>query len=161
MAPISPQSKTAVPIVFGAMTIGNGVEQSRVRDIHEAEQLLDIFQSHGHNEVDTSRIYGSGTSEEYLGKIRWQQRDIIMDTKLYPTARRGFDVPGDQVTHEPEDLRKFLRKSLEALKTDKVDMWYLHGELWWLFQLILGSTVLTCFPQPQIGQSHLSTLYAK
>ncbi len=126
MAPIPPMSKSAIPIVFGAMTIGNGVEQSRVRDIHEAEQLLDIFQSHGHNEVDTSRIYGAGTSEEYLGKIGWQKRGLTMDTKLYPTAGKG--VPGEQVSHKPEDIRKFFQISLKALNTDKVDMWYLHGE---------------------------------
>ena len=126
MAPIPPMSKSAVNVVFGAMTIGNGPEQSRVTDIKEAEKILDIFQSHGHNEIDTSRFYGSGTSEEYLGKMDWQKRGLVMDTKVYPTVGKG--MPGDQITHKPEDLRKYLQISLKALKTDKVDMWYLHGE---------------------------------
>lgn len=59
------------------MTIGNGAEQSRVSDLDEAKQILDIFQSYGHNEVDTSCYYGSGSSEEYLGKLNWQERGII------------------------------------------------------------------------------------
>ena len=123
-------SKTAVPIVFGAMTIGNAPEQSRVKDLKETEKILDIFQSHGHNEIDTSRIYGAGTSEEFLGKIGWQKRGLVMDTKLYPTAGKGLpgDLVRDQVTHTPEDLRKFLQRSLNALNADKVDMFYLHGE---------------------------------
>lgn len=50
--------------MFGAMTIGNGPEQSRTSDIDEAAQILDIFQSYGHNEIDTSRVYVS-TLEKY------------------------------------------------------------------------------------------------
>ena len=29
-------------------------------------------------------MYGKGTSEEYLGKIGWQKRGLVMETKLYP-----------------------------------------------------------------------------
>ncbi|MCJ1299638.1 hypothetical protein MMC08_002430 [Hypocenomyce scalaris] len=119
------QSKTAVNVVFGAMTIGNGAEQSRVTDLDEAKQILDIFQSHGHNEVDTARFYGGGTSEEYLGKLQWQDRGIVMDTKYYPTVGRAMDK--DQWTHKPEHLRENLTRSLKALNAKKVDMWYLHG----------------------------------
>lgn len=122
---MAPHPKSAVNVVFGAMTIGNGEEQSRVSDLDEVKKILDVFQSHGHNEVDTSRYYGSGSSEEYLAKIDWQSRGIIMDTKYYPTAGRG--MPGKQWTHSPEHLRENLQLSLKALNTKKVDMWYLHG----------------------------------
>lgn len=120
-------SKSAVPVVFGAMTIGNGAElgQARVTDINEAAKIIDVFQSHGHNEIDTSRFYGGGTSEEYLGKIGWQKRGLLMDTKVYPT--KGKDLPGEEISHRPEDLRKHLQLSLKALNAKKVDMWYLHG----------------------------------
>ncbi len=37
-------------------------------------ELLDLFQKHGHNEVDTARMYTNGTSEEMLGVIGWQVR---------------------------------------------------------------------------------------
>jgi aflatoxin B1 aldehyde reductase len=49
-----------------------------------------------------------------------------MDTKLYPNAGRPM-VPDEQYTHKPEDVRKGLMKSLKALKTSKIDMFYLHG----------------------------------
>ncbi|KAI7156646.1 Aldo/keto reductase [Hortaea werneckii] len=121
--------KTAVNIVFGAMTFGKeGAEQSRVHDADTAKAILDIFQKHGHSEIDTARAYGNGSSEEMLGDLQWQKRSLTMETKYYPTAGKG--VPGSwdsELRHDPEGLRKNLMKSLEALKTDKVDMWYLHG----------------------------------
>ncbi len=119
------QARSVVNVVFGAMTIGNGREQSRTSDLDEAKQILDIFQSYGHNEVDTSRYYGSGTSEEYLGKLNWQERGIVMDTKDYPTV--GHPNDKDQWTHRPESLRENLHRSLEALNAKKIDMWYLHA----------------------------------
>lgn len=120
------KEKSNVKIVFGAMTFGKaGVEQTRVHDVKDAAAIIDIFQKFGHNEIDTARYYGQGSSEEYLAAIDWKKRGIVMDTKYYPTAGRG--MPGEQTTHTPEDLRKHLLQSLKALNTDKVDMWYLHG----------------------------------
>lgn len=80
--------------------------------------MLDLFQKHGHNEVDTARVYGQGSSEEYLGELKWQDRGIVMETKLYPSAPR---------THKSADLRKYLLESLQALKAEKIHMFYLHG----------------------------------
>lgn len=122
----SAQPRTAVKIVLGAMTIGNGAEQSRVTDISEARKIIDIFRCHGHNEIDTSRFYGSGTSEEYLGRIGWKDLGLVMDTKIYPTVGKNF--PGEQISLQPKDLREHLQRSLKALKAEKVDMWYLHGK---------------------------------
>ena len=47
-----------------------------------------MFQKHGHYEFDSARTYTGGTSEEYLGKIDWKSRGLVMDTKLYPNAVR-------------------------------------------------------------------------
>ena len=118
--------KTNVKIVFGALTFGKpGVEQTRVHSLEEASEILDIFQKHGHNEIDTARMYGQGSSEEYLGELDWKKRDLVMDTKFYPT--KGKNMDNEEWTHRPEDLRENLKRSLKALKTDKIDMWYLHA----------------------------------
>jgi len=124
MATSSP--KSPLNIVFGAMTIGKaGIEQTRVHTLDEAAAILDVFQHHGHIEIDTARYYGQGSSEEFLGELDWQKRGIVMDTKYYPTVGRG--MPGLQTSHKPAELRENLMASLKALKTDKVNMWYLHG----------------------------------
>ncbi|KAK5079787.1 hypothetical protein LTR70_007599 [Exophiala xenobiotica] len=122
----TPQQKSSLNIVFGAMTIGKaGVEQTRVHTLGETAAILDVFQRHGHNEIDTSRYYGQGSSEEFLGDLDWQKRGLAMDTKYYPTAGRG--MPGPQTSHKPAELRENLMASLKALKCEKIDMWYLHG----------------------------------
>jgi len=121
--------KSAVNVVFGAMTFGHaGGEQSRVHDLQTAGAILDVFQKHGHNEIDTARAYGEGTSESMLGELDWQKRGLVMDTKYFPTAGKPLPESWDRtLRHTPDMLRANLVKSLEALKAEKVDMWYLHG----------------------------------
>lgn len=105
------QQKTAVNVVFGAMTFGvEGAEQARVHDLKAAGDILDAFQKHGHNEIDTARAYGNGTSETMLGDLEWQKRGIVMDTKYFPTAgkpvRSMFCVPRlatDRCCRFPQD----------------------------------------------------------
>ncbi|GJE95535.1 aldo/keto reductase [Phanerochaete sordida] len=122
-----PERKLSFNIVMGCMPFGAaGTEACRVHDPKEVGAILDVFQAHGHNEVDTARVYCNGTSEEMLATAEWKRRGLVMGTKLYPTV--VFKTQGiPQVTHSPEDLRKHLDESLKALKTDCIDLWYLHG----------------------------------
>ncbi|KAA1472007.1 Aldo/keto reductase [Dentipellis sp. KUC8613] len=119
-------SKSALNIVMGAMTFGvPGTEGARVHEVEDIEAILDVFQRHGHTEIDTARTYAGGTSEELLGKIDWKGRGLKMDTKLYPNSPKAY-FP-ETINHTPEGLRRHLDNSLKALNTDKLDMWYLHG----------------------------------
>jgi len=96
-----------------------------VHTLPEAGAILDIFQKYGHNEIDTARFYGGGSSEEFLGDLDWKKRGIVMDTKYYPTRGKnmpGKDEPEGGWSHEPEHLRENLRRSLKALKCEKLDM---------------------------------------
>ena len=65
-----------------------GFEMTRVFTLEDTAALLDTFQSHSHNGTDTVRVYGEGSSEEYLGALDWQAHGLIMETKLYPTYLR-------------------------------------------------------------------------
>ncbi|KAM7219389.1 aflatoxin b1-aldehyde reductase [Rhypophila decipiens] len=127
------EAKSAIKIVFGAMTIGKpGVEQARVTSLEDASKILDVFQKHGHNEIDTARVYGGGSSEEHLGQLKWQDRGLVMDTKLAPTGagnlKTRIALDGLRLyTHDPRELREGLLDSLKALQTDKIDMFYLHA----------------------------------
>jgi len=95
-----------------------GAEQARVHDLQECNAILDVFQKYGHKEIDSARTYGGGSSEEYLGKLNWKERGIIMDTKLSPSRRMRSDAK--TYTHKPEELKPALLESLAALNTDKV-----------------------------------------
>ncbi|KAJ7286404.1 Aldo/keto reductase [Mycena rebaudengoi] len=102
------------------MTFGApGKETATVPELKDVEAILDVFVKHGHHEVDTARLYGKGTSEEYFGKINWKEKGLLLETKGYP-------YPLLNISHTPEDLCKNPMVSLKALKTDKLEMWYLH-----------------------------------
>ncbi|GJE95534.1 aldo/keto reductase [Phanerochaete sordida] len=122
-----PEQKSALNIVMGCMTFGaEGAEGCRIHDPEEVGAILDVFQAHGHHELDTARLYCFGTSEEMLATVEWKKRGLAMGTKLWPTAL--WKMPNiAQITHSPEDLRKYFEESLKALKTDCIDLWYLHG----------------------------------
>ncbi|KAJ7286400.1 Aldo/keto reductase [Mycena rebaudengoi] len=116
-----PKQKSALNVVLGAMAFGApGTHTGSITELKDIEAILDIFVKQGHHEVDTARFYNMGTSEEYLGKINWTDQGILMETKLYPSAKMN-------ASHSPEDLRKHLMASLKALNTDKLEMWYLHA----------------------------------
>ena len=99
---------------------------TRVTTLDDTAAILDAFQKYGHNEIDSARVYGEGSSEEFLGKLDWQKRGLIMDTKLYPTYVNAT-MSKEHYSHKPEDLHAGLQASLKALKTGKLEMWYLHG----------------------------------
>jgi aryl-alcohol dehydrogenase-like predicted oxidoreductase len=89
-----------------------------VPSIEDAGAILDVLQKFDLNEVDTARGYGGGSCEEYLAELKWQERGIVLATKLSPAATPS---PGSY-THKPEDLRRGIQASLAALKTDKLDL---------------------------------------
>lgn len=128
----TPQPKTAVKIVFGCMTFGApGAEQSRVHDLDECRAILDIFASHGHTELDTARMYGLGTSEDYLRQLGYttpsDSHHFQIATKSFPSARKPDFPAKDRYTFEPSDIHRAIDDSLKALGTDSFDLFYLHS----------------------------------
>lgn len=91
---------------------------ARVVEYKDFTDALDYFQSQGYNEVDTARLYVNGKQEEWTGQAGWKERGLTLATKNFPAS------PGQ---HRPEALKATLSKSLEALKTDQVDIFYLHA----------------------------------
>ena len=63
---------------------------ARVHSTSEAGAMLDLFEAHGHEEVDTARMYGNGSSEEMLADCSWERRGLVMETKLYSIARNSL-----------------------------------------------------------------------
>ncbi|KAJ7470717.1 Aldo/keto reductase [Mycena latifolia] len=108
---------TRVPLLFGTMTIGDeGASGVRNSDLTECNDILAVFSSYGHTEIDTARMYGGGTTEKLLSKL--DLIDSSIDTKVYPFK------PGD---HSPTALRSTFFTSLEALNRKKVRVLYLHA----------------------------------
>lgn len=99
-----------------------GTLGTRIHDINECQKVAEYLSSKDYHEYDCARRYGDGSSEEFLGKLRdmGALEGTVIDTKVL-VAVPG--VPGD---HTPDKIRASLQASLEALKTDKVRVFYLH-----------------------------------
>eukprot|EP01119_Soliformovum_irregulare_P009467 TRINITY_DN2279_c0_g1_i2.p1 TRINITY_DN2279_c0_g1~~TRINITY_DN2279_c0_g1_i2.p1 ORF type:complete len:327 (+),score=94.51 TRINITY_DN2279_c0_g1_i2:128-1108(+) len=104
-------------IVLGTMTLGESGLGARIKDPKDVKEVLDTFKSYGHDELDTARMYCSGNTERMLGDLQAPSQ-FTLATKVFPVEA------GD---HKPEKLKATFKKSLEMLKVDKVDIFYLHA----------------------------------
>ncbi|EPQ53765.1 Aldo/keto reductase [Gloeophyllum trabeum ATCC 11539] len=85
-------------------------------------QFLDTLFESGCTNWDTANVYHD--SEELLGK--WfektgRRKDIFLATK-FGVARQ----PGRVINGDPEYVRECIEKSLKRLRTNYVDLYYLH-----------------------------------
>lgn len=120
MAPI--ETKTELKVVLGTMNMGKeGIPLTRVHDLKDCTAIVDVFQKHGHNEIDTARLYGFGSTEEYLAQMKWQERGLVVGTKLSP--KKFGPKP---YSHKPADLERGVLASKQALQTEQLDLFYLH-----------------------------------
>jgi len=117
-----------VPVLsFGTATFGGGSEFYRAwgsTDVAEAKRLVDICLEAGVSCFDTANSYSTGMAEEILGAaIAGRRNDLILATKA--TFPMG---PGP---NEAGSSRHFLRRacedSLRRLRTDHIDVYYMHG----------------------------------
>lgn len=61
------------------MTIGaEGKGATRISDLTASQEVLDTYRQYG-TELDTARVYGAGTTEEYLAKLNTD--GFVIDTK--------------------------------------------------------------------------------
>ncbi|MDJ1134998.1 aldo/keto reductase [Streptomyces iconiensis] len=93
--------------------------------IEESRRLVDIYAEAGGNFLDTANVYGGGASEEYLGELLKGRRDtFVLSTKFNAMTRPGD--PNSAGNHR-KNLRNSLETSLRKLRTDHVDMLWLHA----------------------------------
>lgn len=105
-------------IGFGCNQIGSG--KTGYKDFARAKEAVFLALDKGINCFDTADIYGERRSEEWLGRILSSERHkVILSTKA------GLTGEGGRNGH-PGHLRNSLENSLKKLKTDYVDIFYLH-----------------------------------
>lgn len=115
---MSTAGSAGVPaMVLGTMTLGDTVDADRAAAIVRA--ALD----HGVNSFDTANGYATGRSETILGDLLAGQRDHVQ------IATKAGIYPGDAAGHpllSREGMTRSLEASLARLRTDHVDVFYLH-----------------------------------
>jgi aryl-alcohol dehydrogenase-like predicted oxidoreductase len=92
----------------------------------DAVKLLHAALERGVDHFDTAEIYGMGHNESLLGEAFHDRRDqAFIATKFGPVYN-----PGDRtvrgVDGSEANMRRAIEQSLRLLKTDHVDLYYLH-----------------------------------
>jgi len=116
-------------IGFGAWTIALNWWGKEI-DEDEAKRMLKKAYDVGINFFETGDMYGKGKSERLIGEVfKGMRNEIVISTKY------GYDYESvDQIGHkelpqrfDAEFTDHALKKSLERLQTDYVDVYGLHN----------------------------------
>ena len=117
------------PITLGTMTFGDQNTQG------DAFEQLDYAVSKGINSIDIAEMYPvppkantCHRTEEIIGNwLKDQKReDLVISTKI-AGPRRSIDwIRGGPKSLDRENINEAVNNSLRRLKTDYVDLLYLH-----------------------------------
>jgi aryl-alcohol dehydrogenase-like predicted oxidoreductase len=117
---------TGLPVsVVGIGTWQFGGEWGRDYDVPEVRDILDRARELGVNLLDTAECYGDHVSERLIGEaIEGRRTEWCIATKF--GHRYLGDFQRDQLWSAGEVIRQ-LDASLEALRTDYVDLYQFHS----------------------------------
>jgi aryl-alcohol dehydrogenase-like predicted oxidoreductase len=119
-----PTGLRVADLVLGAMTFG---EQGGVgAPPAECRRILDAYADAGGNVIDTAINYRGGASEQIVGELLARRRDRFVLATKYTVTRDATDPNGGG--NHRKNLRLSLETSLRRLRTDHVDIYWVH--LW-------------------------------
>jgi aryl-alcohol dehydrogenase-like predicted oxidoreductase len=92
-------------------------------EFHEVKAIIHEALDCGVNFVDTSNVYASGVSEEYIGRaLQGRRHGMLIGTKFGSRRQHGPNLFGGS--------RKFVMNAVEAslrrLQTDYIDLYMIH-----------------------------------
>ena len=106
-----PQGGSAPALGMGSWHLAQGRHP-----VAEEENALRTGLSLGMTLIDTAEMYGSGASEEMIGRVIAGQREkVFLVSKVLPSHATRAD-----------DIRRACAASLARLKTDYMDLYLLH-----------------------------------
>jgi hypothetical protein len=78
----------------------------------------------GYTHVDTAALYGFGANETLIGRVlKGRRNDLVLASKggMSRNAQGQREIDG-----RPESIRRHCEESLSRLRTDVIDLYYLH-----------------------------------
>lgn len=112
------------PIGLGANAVGGHNIHPHLSET-EGKELVRVAIKNGINFIDTAYLYGLGRSEELIGEVLKEmgnRDELIIATKVGAKIVDGQRV----MDNSPLFLKEEVEKSLQRLKTDYIDLLYIH-----------------------------------
>ena len=119
MRKLGPYEVTAIG--YGCMNLSHAYGPPQPREVAERiiRKALDLGVTH----FDTAALYGFGANEQLIGSLLANRPDhVIVASKCGLFGRDGKRV----IDGRPESIREICEQSLRNLKTDRIDLYYLH-----------------------------------
>ncbi|MFN3404841.1 MAG: aldo/keto reductase [Cytophagaceae bacterium] len=110
-------------LCLGTMTFGS--DWGYGADMEESRKIFNTYIEAGGNFIDTANRYTEGTSERYVGEFIQAEREKLVVATKYSLYNRMGD-PNSAGNHR-KNMRQSVDGSLKRLKTDYVDLLYLHA----------------------------------
>lgn len=106
----------------GTMTVGRQpVGWSGHDDRFATEALLKAFELEI-THWDTADVYGDGQAERLIGSV-W---DRVERDRVFLASKVGWNPGPYPHYYHPEQIQRQMERSLTLLKTDHIDLYYLH-----------------------------------
>ena len=116
-------------LCFGTMTFGGKGFWKAIGELEQKEvnELIKVSVENGINFIDTANAYSEGLSEQLLGKalkdLGINRQHVVLATKVRSRMGPGANQVGLSRLH----IMDSVHDSLERLKTDHIDLLYIHG----------------------------------
>jgi aryl-alcohol dehydrogenase-like predicted oxidoreductase len=110
-------------LCLGTMTFGETWGWGAPKE--ESHKQFDLFANAGGNFIDTSVNYTDGTSEEFLGEFLQSEREHFVIATKY-TLTKSDSLDPNSGGNSLKNMRQSVERSLRRLRTDYVDLYYLH-----------------------------------
>ncbi|MFT5618134.1 MAG: aryl-alcohol dehydrogenase-like predicted oxidoreductase [Arenicella sp.] len=110
-------------LCLGTMTFGE--EWGWGSDKETSQKIYDTFVEAGGNFIDTADVYTEGTSERFLSDFISADRDYVVLATKYTLSGETRN-PNNSGNHR-KNLRQSVEASLKRLKTDYIDLLWVHA----------------------------------
>ncbi len=113
-------------VTLGTMTFGGKGPFAAIGDVgvKDARSIIDLCVDHGVNLIDTANMYSAGRSEEIIGEALNGTRpgNMLISSKARMPVGDGPNEGGFSRHH----LIRECESSLKRLRTDVIDIYYMH-----------------------------------
>jgi aryl-alcohol dehydrogenase-like predicted oxidoreductase len=119
MRKLGPYDVTAIG--YGCMNLSHAYGPPQPREV--AERLIRRALELGVTHFDTAALYGFGANEQLVGELLGRRPEhVIVASKCGLFGRDGKRV----IDGRTESIRAICEQSLRNLRTDRIDLYYLH-----------------------------------